>query len=71
MSFQSREESPLKLHTLSSLSKSSYAKRKIKSASSTLKSKIVKVLETDCHSDDETQINEEIQNKAKDMDRLI
>lgn len=71
LSFQSIGESPLKVHALPSHCKTSYAKRKIESASSTLKSKVVKVLETDYPSDDETQITEETENKATDMDRLI
>lgn len=70
-SFKSIGESPLKLHALSSHSKSAYAKRKIESASSNLKSKIVKVLETDYNTDDEPQISNETETKAKDLDRLI
>lgn len=65
-------ESPLKLHAVSSHSKSSYAKRKLGSACSTLKTKVCKVLERDFSPEkDNRKIPNNILEKANNMDRLV
>lgn len=65
-------ESPLKFHAVPSHSKSSYAKRKLHSACSVIKTKVCKILETDFSPEKQTEnIPKHIQEKANDMDRLV
>lgn len=65
-------ESPFKFHAVPSHMKSSYAKRKLNSACSTIKSKVCKVLEQEFSPEKNMEnVPKHIQQKADDLDRLV
>lgn len=65
-------ESPLKFHAVPSHMRSTYAKRKLDLACSTMKNKVCKVLEKDFSPEKRNEhIPKNIEEKANDLDRLV